>query len=168
MTREELYRLVTWRDANEVDFECFLPAFAKTVKAEIFTSTPQEISDRSIQIVNDFIGLTHEHLALIKNLLWEDCQSCCEDMSWGVDVVEGKTETEANHEYLGVFNEEDAYQKSSLSLNIYEDDQEEYESNYGYLCFDNSWNSHLTTVVMKNGNIVGYGDSGLYVGEFEN
>ncbi len=167
MTKEELYKLVVWRNSDEANFECFLPAFDKTVEVKIFTNACQVISDRSIQIVNDFINLTHQHLTVIKSFLWEDCRSCCEDISWGVDVPDGKTEAEANHEDIGVFNEEDAYRKSSLSLRVYENKEEEYKSNYGFLYFDNEWNSHLTTVVMKNGNIVGYGDSGLYVGEFE-
>jgi hypothetical protein len=32
--------------------------------------------------------------------------------------------------------------------------------------FDNEWNSHLT-IVIRNGEAVGYGDSGVNVGEFE-
>jgi hypothetical protein len=72
MTTEELYELVTWRDSHEATFECFLPALAKTVKAEIFTSTSPEISARSIEIINDFIRLTDRHLVPIKNFLWDD------------------------------------------------------------------------------------------------
>lgn len=167
MTKEELHKLVVWRNSDEANFEYFLPAFDQTVKAKILTNSPQNISDRSIQIVNDVIGLTHQHLALIKGFLWADCKFCCENLSWGIDVPNGKSEAEANHEDIGVLNEEDAFQKSTFSLGIYEGDEGEFESNYGYLYFDNSWNSHLTTVVMKNGDIVGYGDSGIYIGQFE-
>jgi hypothetical protein len=55
----------------------------------------------------------------------------------------------------------------TLSLNIYEDDQAHYASNYGHLSFDTPWNGHFVSVIMKNGDIVGYGDSGLWIGAFE-
>jgi hypothetical protein len=167
MTKDEIDRAVDWRDTYEARFECFVPAFDQTVKVSFFTHAAETISDRSVQIVNDFIALADQHISAVKGYLWQDCQSCCETLSWGVYVPDGKTEAEANHEDIEVFNAEDAYRKSTLSLGIYEDDQQAYASNYGHLSFDTPWNSHIVCVVMKNGDIVGYGDSGLWLGAFE-
>jgi hypothetical protein len=166
MTKDEIDRAVVWRSTYEARLECFLPAFDQTVLVKFFTNTDRIISDRSVQIVNDCIALTDHHLSVIADFLWQDCKSCCDTLSWGVDVPEGKTEAEANHEDIGVLNAADAFRKSTLSVGIYEDDQEAYDSNYGHLSFDTPWNSHFMTVVMKNGNIVGYGNSGLWIGAF--
>jgi hypothetical protein len=46
--------------------------------------------------------------------------------------------------------------------------QKEYRANYGHQTFDTHWNSHFITVVMKNGDIDGFGNSGLRLGAFEN
>jgi hypothetical protein len=167
MTKDELARSVVWRDTYEARFECFVPALGQTVKVSFFAHAAETISDRSVQIVNDFIALTDQHIAVVKAYLWQDCQSCCETLSWGVYVPHGKTEAEANHEDIGVFNASDAHEKSTLSLGVYEDDQQAYVSNYGHLRFDTPWNSHIVCVVMKNGDIVGCGNSGLWLGAFD-
>lgn len=167
MTREEILAIATWRNSDEAEFECFLPVFGGKVEMHILTKNKQAISDRSVHVVNDFIALSSQHLNTIKAFLWEDCKANCEDSSYGFEVPDGKSEIEVNHQEFGVFNGEDAYQKSSLSFLVCESDQEKFSNNYGYLYFDNSWNTHLTTVVMKNGSIIGYGDSGVYIGKYE-
>jgi hypothetical protein len=167
MTKDEIHRAVVWRDTYEARAQIFSPAFDQTVEVSIYTAAAETISDRSIHIINDFIALTDQHLNAVKSFLWQDCQSCCNSLSWGVLVPAGKTEAEANHEDLGVLNADDAYVKASLKLKIYEDAQKEYEANYGHLTFDTHWNSHFVAVIMKNGNIVGFGNSGLWLGAFE-
>jgi hypothetical protein len=169
MTKEDIIKLLKWRDEDqyEANMECFLPNFNRTVKLHIIVNNAGKISDRTVAIVNDFIGLTQQHLAIIKNYLWQDCQLCCDCSSYGFDVPEGMTETEANHAAFGVYTGENAYQKSNLSLSIIEANEDEYTSNFGRLLFDNEWNGHLTAVAMRNGDIVGSGDSGIYLGKFE-
>jgi hypothetical protein len=169
MTKEDIIKLFKWRDEdqNEANMECFLPSFDQTANLHIMVNNAGKISERTVTIVNDFIGLSQQHLATIKNYLWEDCQFYCDGLSYGFDVPEGMTETEANHATFGVYNGEDAYRKSNLSLSIIEVNEDEYTSNFGCLLFDNEWNGHLTTVVMRNGDVVGYGESGIYLGKFE-
>jgi hypothetical protein len=167
MTKDDIDRAVVWRDTYQARVQVFSPAFNQMVEVSFHTEVAETVSGRSIQIVNDFIALTEQDLSKIKNFLWQDCQACCESLSWGVFVPAGKTEAQANHEDIGVLSAEDAYSKASLSLNVYEDVQKEYDSNYGHLTFDTNWNSHFVTVVMKNGDIVGFGNSGLWLGAFE-
>jgi hypothetical protein len=168
MTKEDILNIATWRNSDELRLECFLPVFEKSVNIHILTKNEHSISDRSVRIVNDLLGLSRQHLEIIKNYLWEDCKFCCDVTDYGSNVSEEKTDQEVNLEEFGVFNKEDAYGKSYLEyLLISEDNQEDYTNNYGLLTFDNEWNGHLTVVVMKNGNIVGFGDSGLYLGKYE-
>lgn len=154
-----------WRTNDEANISLFSLIFDKMVNVKIYVAQPNRISERSLAVINDFLCLDQQSLEIIKGFLWEDCQFCCENISWGVDVPEGKTEAEANHDDLGIHNSNDALNKSTLKLTI--DENEMLENNYGYLCFDNEWNSHLTTVVMKNGLIVGYGDSDICGASFE-
>ena len=168
MTKEEILKLITWQDSTKAEFECFSPMLGKNVEIKIRTNNDYNISDRSFQIINDFLALAPQDIEIIKNFLWEDCKQACDASDYGFDVPDGKNITEVNHEEFGVFNGEDALAKSFFDgLLIIEGDQDEYANNYGFLHFDNEWNSHLTTVVMKNGSIVGCGDSGLWLGEYE-
>lgn len=167
MTKEEILSLVTWRSSDEASFEYDSPIFEKNVEIHVLTENERCLSDRSIQIVNDFIGLSYQHLETIKKFLWEDCKLNCELTSYGFEIPDGKSETEVNHQEFEVFNPEDAYKKSRLLHLSIDENDEEYTNNYGLLPFDNEWNSHLTTVVMKNGDIVGYGDSGLCLNKYE-
>ena len=168
MNKQEVLNLATWRSENELRLLCYVPVFEKDIEIHLFSEKDNYISDRSVQTINDLIALSLAQFKRIKELLWDDCKLNCEVSSYGFDVPDNKSESEVNHENFSVFNPEDAYKKSTLIyLNISEDDQNNYQSNFGHLTFDNEWNSHLTVVIMKNGNIVGYGDSGLYLGEFE-
>jgi hypothetical protein len=168
MTKDDILNISVWRNSDELEFKCFVPVFEKSVSVQILTKDKECISDSSVQIVNNLLGLSAQHLEIIKNYLWEDCKLNCDVSDYGFDVPEGKTEQEVNHEEFGVFNGEDAYEKSDLQyLLISEADRDVYTNNYGLLTFDNQWNGHLTEVVMKNGDIVGYGDSGSYLGEYE-
>ncbi len=134
----------------------------------MLTNTAYRASDRSVQIINDFLALTPQQLETIKPFLWDDCRLCCQASSYGFDVPDGQEETQVNHREFGVHNPDDAFNKSTLKyLLIAEDDQADYAGNYGRITFDNEWNSALTVVVMKNACVVGCGASGVYVGQFE-
>jgi hypothetical protein len=168
MTKKEILARVTWRSSTEARFECFSPLFGKNSEVHVLTASDSRISERSFHTINDFLGLSDVHLEGIKQLLWEDCKLNCEISSYGFDVPDGSDEVQINHQAFGVFNGNDALEKSALRyLLISEDDQESYPNNYGRLQFDNEWNSHLSTIVMKNGTIVGCGDSGLHIGKWE-
>jgi hypothetical protein len=168
MTEDDILNIATWQNSHELELKCIVPIFEKSVTVQILTKDPDRISESSVQIVNDLLELSEQHLETIKNYLWEDCKLNCEVSDYGFDVPEGKTLQEANHEEFGVFNGKDAYEKSNLEyLIISENDRDIYTNNYGLLTFDNQWNGHLTEVVMKNGNIVGSGDSGSYLGKYE-
>lgn len=168
MTHEQIIQKLVWRHSNEAKLVCFSPLFATDVEIKILTTQEDRISDRSLRVIHDFLALSSGELEKIKQFLWEDCKLNCDVSSFGFDVPEGKTETQANHDEFGVHNGDDALRKSvPPSLAIYENDQATYKGNFGHLHFDNEWNSHLTTVIMRDGQIVGCGDSGLYLGAFE-
>ena len=159
---------VTWRDSTEARLECFSPLFRKNTEIHILTMNEETISERSIKNIDDFLALSDVDLEKMRQFLFEDCKFNCENSSYGFDVPEGADEAKINHEEFGVLNGHNALEKSTMKyLLISEHDQESYTNNYGRLQFDNEWNSHLTTIVMKNGTVVGYGDSGLNLGQWE-
>jgi hypothetical protein len=168
MINDEISKQLVWRDSREARVTCFSPLFGVNVEIEILSTQGERISARSLRVINDFLELTPAQLEKIKHYLWEDCKLNCEVSSYGFDVPDDKEETQVNHEEFGVHNPDDAFEKSSPpDLLIIEDDQISYEGNFGHLTFDNEWNSSLTTIVMSNGEIVGYGDSGVNLGRFE-
>jgi hypothetical protein len=115
-----------------------------SVEVQVLTNNEVRISERSFQIISDFLELSLEQLEKIKQFLWEDCKLCCDVTSYGFDVPGGKDEVQTNHDEFGVHSPDDALRQSSLHcLLIMESDQESCPSNYGYLTFDNEWNSGL-------------------------
>jgi hypothetical protein len=168
MTNKEILELLVWRDSNEARFERFSPLLGLNAEIQILTATEHRIAERSFRIVNDFLGLRPAQLEAIKKFLWDDCKLCCAMTSYGFDIADDQDETETNHREFRVHGPDDVLKASTLKyLLIIEDDQESYRSNFARLTFDNEWNSSLTTVVMKDGSIVGCGDSGLHIGQFE-
>lgn len=168
MTNHEIREKMVWRDANEARLECFSQLFGQKVEVRVLTTGSERLADRSVATINDFLALTQPHFDQIQQLLWQDCQQCCNLTSYGFDVPDGPDEAQINQQEFGVHNPDDAWQKSTLVyLLVIEEYQQSYPSNYGLLTFDNEWNGALTVVVMKNGRIVGSGDSGLYIGQFE-
>jgi hypothetical protein len=168
MNNDEISKQLVWRDSWEARVTFFSPLFGVDVEIEILSTQGECISGRSLRVINDFLELTPAQLGKIKHYLWEDCKLNCEVSSYGFDVPDDKDESQVNHEEFGVHNPDDAFEKSSPPrLLIIEDDQINYESNFGRLTFDNEWNSSLTTIVMRDGEIVGCGDSGVNVGRFE-
>lgn len=168
MTNEEILKHLVWRDANEARLVCFSSVLGCKVDVHVLTENEERISPRSLQVIHDFLGLSLDQFEKIKQFLWQDCKLCCDVTSYGFHVPDDSDEVQVNHDEFGVHGPDDAFEKSSLKyLLVAESDQQSYLGNFGRLTFDNEWNSHLTTVVMKNGAIVGYGDSGLNIGRFE-
>lgn len=169
MDKSEILGSISWKEGEEWfgAANVVVPVLGGEIEIHFLVENERAISDRSVKIVNDLLQLDASHVAKIKHFLWENCKLCCEVASYGFEVNEGEDETEVNHRGFGVFNGEDAYRKSSLRyVSIHEED-EEFKGNYGQITFDNEWEGHLCVVVMKDGEIVGWGEDGLHVGEFE-
>ncbi|ABC28317.1 hypothetical protein HCH_01457 [Hahella chejuensis KCTC 2396] len=169
MNRSEILNSISWKEEEEWfgTAQVVVPVLGGKIEIQFLVENERDISDRSVRIVNELLQLDESHLIKIKHFLWEDCKLYCEATGYGFDVSEGKNETEVNHREFGVFNETDAYRTSNLLYVMICEEDEKFEGNYARLTFDNEWNGNLCVVVMKGGDIVGYGDDGLYIGEFE-
>ncbi len=169
MTKDEILEACTWKPGEEWlgTFPLPVPLFGREVELQLLVEDDRQISDRTAAIVNEIQKLNGADLNAIKDYLWESCQSCCEDISYGVDIREGQSETEANHEAFQVFNREDAYNKSNLLYVMIHEGDQSYPSNYARLHFDNEWEGHMCVMVVKDGKVVGYGEDGLFIGQFE-
>lgn len=143
------------------------PLWSHPVEVHVLAEQEGRVTDRTAVIVRDFLSLRPEDRADIQRELWRSCRECCELIDFGAAARPGQTLAEANHDHLGVRSEEDALQESTLRYLLIDEGDQKFAGNYGQLVFDNEWNSDLTVVVMKNGRIVGHGDSGLYVGRYE-
>ncbi len=168
MTPEDAAKLATWREPDEARFTLFVPAFGQAVEFRAYTNVPGQISARGLATIRDVVALDADALARIKQLIWENCVLCCEGSSYGFDVPEGQSETEANFANFGVHDPQGAYEKCSPPIvSVYEIDHADYAADYAHITFDNAWESHLMTVIVRNGEVVGGGESGVYLGQFE-
>jgi hypothetical protein len=168
MTPDDIARIAAWREPDEARFPLFVPVFGQAVEFRVCTKVPGEISARGHATIRDVVALRPDALARIKALIWENCVLCCEGSSYGFDVPEGRSETEANFANFGVHDAQSAYEQCSPPIvSIYEIDHADYAGNYAHITFDNAWESHLMTVIVRNGVVVGGGESGIRLGQFE-
>ncbi len=167
LSKEELLARCAWQEGGLVaKVSLNLAPFGK-VEVHVETKEIQILSDRSVEIINGLLNLDENAMYLVKQYLFDSCRECCVDSDYGAEVRLGQTQPEANHELFGVHNPEDALAKSHLKYVCIDENEEGLKGNYGLFTFDNEWNSHLDVIVMKDGKIVGRGDSGLYLGAFE-
>ena len=112
MTREEILINSVWTSGKLKVYSAF---FKKEVRIDLLTSeynlknTEHIISEKFTQCVNDFLTLSELHKPLMQQLLYTHCKMCCENVSYGFDVLDGETETEANLREFGVTNETTAF-----------------------------------------------------------
>lgn len=167
ITTEWIQTLCYWRNTTEARLAIYSPLFCRNIEVRLLTKQQHTISGTSIAILNDFLNLADDALVLIKAFLWENYLECCDHSDYGFHSKEGQTEREATFEAFGVSSQEDAYRRSSFLYFLISEENEKYKNRYGHLTFDNEWESHLSEVVMKNGKIVGCGESGSYLGKYE-
>jgi len=71
-------------------------------------------------------------------------------------------------EYFKIYNKDDVFASVILDEIVISEytDQKKYKGNYAVIQFDSSWGD-LIDIVMKDGKIVGGGQNGMWLGEFE-
>lgn len=95
--------------------------FEKEVTVDLLTSdfnlenTDEIISEKFVQAVNDFLGLSIDNRPLMKKLLYKHCVECCENTSYGFEIPNGETEAQTNMREFGIRDEQNAFEKSNLS-----------------------------------------------------
>lgn len=166
-TKQNILNSITWKENWLGIFEAYAPLFERVVRIEVLTQTDRTVSDRTLTILNDFTQLGPSAVDPIKRFLWESGNQCFECVDYGVRAEPGQTHTDANRSAFGVFSPDDAFQKSRFTHLLIEEENQQYPNNYGHLYFDNEWEGHFFVVVMKNGRLVGYGEDGLHIGQFE-
>lgn len=135
----------------------------KTLRA-----TDSILSDKFVETVNDFLNLRADALPLMQSLLHRHCLQCCEDISYGVDILDGESETEANLREFEVSSPEDAFAQANLRyVSIWEDALR--INRFVRITFYPPWeDEHGCELILKNGQLLDYtGESGTYLGQFD-
>lgn len=172
MTREEILINSIWTSGKMQVYSNF---FQKEVRIDLFTSnynlknTDKIVSEKFVLAVNDFLQLPTDSSTLLKKLLYKHCLACCEHTSYGFDILDGETETQANLREFGVSNEEAAFEKSYIN-HIVIDESEQNDNRYVRMVFYPVWEEeHGCELIIKNGVLLNYfGESGTYIGQFDN
>lgn len=170
MTREEILINSVWTSGKLKVYSAF---FKKEVRIDLLTSeynlknTELIISEKFTQCVNDFLTLSEHHKPLMQQLLYAHCKMCCENVSYGFDVLDGETETEANLREFGVTNETTAFEKSCLDHIVIEEN--DLKNRYVTIVFYPEWeDEHGCELILKNGELLDFsGENGTYLLQFE-
>ncbi|MEL6844094.1 MAG: hypothetical protein AAFP02_12865 [Bacteroidota bacterium] len=128
------------------------------------------VSETMTQTINDFLNWSQDDRPKLAKLLYDHCRRCCEEASYGVEVREGESETEANLREFGVSSAEDAFREAGLPRISIEDDQKEQRKHrYVTICFYPPWEQeHGCELVLQNGSLLDYaGEHGTYLRQFE-
>lgn len=148
--------------------------FQQEVRIDLFTSdkslrhTNQIISDKLVQTVNDFLALEVSEKELMGNLLYKHCLDCCEQISYGIEIQEGETETQANLRAFGVAEEKDAFEKAQIHHVVIEEDPLR-KNRFIRLIFYPEWESeHGCELILKNGKLLDFtGEGQTYLAAFD-
>ncbi|MFK8101028.1 MAG: hypothetical protein AB8G15_00835 [Saprospiraceae bacterium] len=174
MTRAEILQNSIWETAK---INLHSPFFQREVTLFLFAHhlslrhiKDEIVSATMVQTINDFLALDEKYLPLMKSLLHQHCLECCEHTSYGFDVKEGETETQASLRNFGIVTAEDAWQQANLSyLNIEDDAREKRKYRYVKMCFFPPWeDEHGCELILKNGVLLDFkGESDTWLTQFE-
>ena len=172
MTREEILLNSIWVEGKLNVYSDF---FEKEIRIELFPSennlrgTNEIFPDKMVQTVNDFLALSSDYKPLMKELLYKHCQDCCEETSYGFDLKEGETETEANFREFGVKDEDSAFQKANFHHALISEDSLR-KNRFVKIVFYPDWEEeHGCELIIKNGELLDYyGESGSHLAIFDN
>lgn len=168
MTREEIIEICNWDDWNFATITVYSPLFGKEVEVRFMPDfdSGRTITDKMAASLNDFLALTEKELETVKQHLWEDCKQAFEEISYGVELLEGETETEANHRDFEIFNPEDAYRKSFFKR-ISIPEEPKLTNHYAVIDFSPEWESHGCSIIVKNGVIIARYSNDWYLSKYE-
>ncbi|CAH8282722.1 hypothetical protein EV196_101577 [Mariniflexile fucanivorans] len=171
MTREEILINSIWTSGKMNVHSKF---FKKEVRLDLFTSdynlknTDKIISEKFVKAVNDFLNLPVESKSLMKILLYKHCIECCENTSYGFEVLDGETESQANLREFGITDEESAFEKSNID-HVVIDETDQVNNRFVKLVFYPEWeDEHGCELILRNGILLDhYGESGGYIRHFD-
>jgi len=171
MTRDEILLNSIWTEAKLVVHS---PFFNQQVRVDLVTSdyvlkhVTSIISETLVQTLNDFLTLSEQYQPLMKKLIYQHCLSCCNDISYGVDINEGETETEANLREFGVTDETSAFEKANLD-HVYIKEDSFRKNRFVKIVFYPEWErEHGCELILKNGELLDFsGENGMYLGQFD-
>jgi hypothetical protein len=156
VTKDEIQGRCVWDEYGLATLTVYSPMFAREVEVRL---RPQfdggrQIDDRMVAALNAFLNLGPSELETVMDLLWEDCRRAFEDISYGVDILPGESEAEANHREFGIRTREDAFANSRLRRILIPGDPG-LENDYAAITFEPEWDrEHGCSVVVKNGRVI--------------
>ncbi len=174
MNRKEILEQCIWETAK---LKVYSPFFGKEV--EVWLKAHYKalrfieediISPMMVTTVNDFLKMSAVDLPLLQRLIYQHCMDCCTDTSYGFEVKNGETETQANLREFGIEKEQDAFTKANLSKVYIEDDAlEKRKHRYVRLRFYPPWEQeHGLELIVQNGRLLDYsGESETWLTQFE-
>jgi len=165
---DEVIGRCTWSEGGRIaTVQVYSPMFERVVTVTLFAEERGplgEINETMKEALADFLALDASHVPRLAELLFADCKDKFESVSFGFDLLEGETDTEANHREFGVFTPADALAKSELKYVHVEG--EKFPNRYFSIVFEAPWGD-LEHIVVRNGRLLTFYEDGVYFGQFE-
>jgi len=153
-----------------VNLKIYSKLFNKDIEVCLYPidENPEKITDNMVEGVNDFLNLSEEHLPKIKELLFSQCEMCFDSASYGVEVLDNETETEATKRSFGIYNKDDAYKKSYIDRISIDAKNDTYDNRYVEIVFIPEWeDEHGCIIILQNGVPIDWQGSLLWMGHYE-
>jgi hypothetical protein len=156
MTKDEILSRCLWDKHDSATLTVYSPMFAREVDICFYPhfDAGRQLNGRMVAALNHFLNLSGSDLETVMELLWVDCQRAFDAISYGVDILPGESETEANHRDFNIHTRDDAYAKSHFRRISIPGDPA-LKNDYAAIEFEPEWDpEHGCSVVMKNGQLI--------------
>lgn len=157
MTKQEILKKSVWDDSYALTIDVYHKEFDQNVSIYVFPidDYSKKINSNVVTAINEFLDISKDDLDKLKSNLYEHYKMCCESISYGnypIQLKNGESESEANYRFFGIYNKQEAFDKSTLG----EVTIEAYEDREVNMYFNTIWETeHGCLIKIFNGKIKG-------------
>lgn len=160
MTIQEIQNKSNWNkiNSNVLEFKAHSKVFNKEVSFSIDfsdSSKPKIISEKTLQTINEFLGLKNEEINIVNKEIWKHClayhQTTKTSSDGGITWQEFKLEDNLKESLIE--SEKDALSKTKVS-EVYIDNNNGAEERIIWLMIETSWDpEHGINLTYINGKL---------------
>jgi len=168
MTKEEIENNTVWNEYEQGKCLLHVAMFEKEIPFIFFKNFKPEssISDKMVQSINHILTLDKSKIAIIKELLYEECLFSFQVADYGCEPKEGETDLEAHLREFEIHSKEDAYEKSTIKQINIQQDYDALNGNYSEIKMM-APTDELVSIIIKNGEIIDFDYDGCTLSVFD-
>lgn len=159
---------LAWDEPGIGRVDKHLPFLEMDVRFIFFTqeTDPPGISEKMHQTMLDVLALTENDENKLKELLWEEAVFSFTVADYGCEPRDGESHLDAHMREFECANREDTYRQCTVQEVQFDAESDELRNRFAIIVIETVANN-LIDVIVKNGRIVDFDDSGTFLGFFE-